>query len=100
MDVIGFVYVSLGNSTVKLHDGLGNRCACAYSEAGFSSQNGDRAYVYYRRAAFCCGQEDSLQRIFIKKCFLFTVESVPSREPVNNWVEKRGKHFVETEART
>jgi hypothetical protein len=45
-----------------------------------------------------------MQKIFIKKCFLFTVGSVLSREAVN-WVEKRGKHFaddeeVETEART
>jgi hypothetical protein len=24
----------------------------------------------------CCGQKDSLQRIFIKKCFLYTVGSI------------------------
>jgi hypothetical protein len=56
-----------------------NRRACACSEAGFSSQSGDSAWViYYPRAAFCCGvfcgQKDSMQRIFIKKCFLFTWE--------------------------
>jgi hypothetical protein len=38
MDVIGFLRVSLGSSTVHLHDSLGSRRACAYSEAGFSSQ--------------------------------------------------------------
>jgi hypothetical protein len=38
MDVIGFQCVSLGSSTVQLHDSLGSRCACL--EAGFSSQNG------------------------------------------------------------
>jgi hypothetical protein len=82
MDVIGFLCVSLGSSTVQLHHSLGNRRPCACSEAGFSCQNGDRAWgVYYRRAAFCyafffCGQKDSMQRIFIKKCFLFTVGSV------------------------
>jgi hypothetical protein len=43
MNVIGFPYVSLGSSTVQLHDRLGSRRACACSEAGFSSQNGDRA---------------------------------------------------------
>jgi hypothetical protein len=41
MDIIGLLCVSLGSSTVQLHDGLSNRCAC--SEVGFSSQNGDRA---------------------------------------------------------
>jgi hypothetical protein len=40
-EAMGFIYVSLGSSTVQLHDSLGSRCAC--SEGGFSSQNGDRA---------------------------------------------------------
>jgi hypothetical protein len=70
MEVIGFLYVSLDS-----------RRACACSEAGCSSQNGDRAWgVYYGRAAFVvrlfCGQKDSIQRMFIKKCFLFTIGSV------------------------
>jgi hypothetical protein len=43
MDVIGFLRVSLGSSTIQLHDRLGSRHACPCSEAGFSSQNGDRA---------------------------------------------------------
>jgi hypothetical protein len=43
MDVIGFLFVSLGSSTVQLHDSLGSRRACACSDTGFSSQNGDRA---------------------------------------------------------
>jgi hypothetical protein len=82
MDVIIFLYVSLGSSTVQLHDGLGSRCARACSEAGFSSQNGDHAWgVDYWRAAFYCpfffgGEKNSIRWIFIKKCFLFTVESV------------------------
>jgi hypothetical protein len=43
MEIID-VYASLGNnSTVRLHDSLGSRHACACSEAGFSSQNGDSA---------------------------------------------------------
>jgi hypothetical protein len=51
MDVIG----SLCSSTVQLDDILDSRRACSCSEAGFSSQNGDRAVgVFYRRAAFCC----------------------------------------------
>jgi hypothetical protein len=55
MGVIGFLCVSLGSSTVQLHDSLGSRHAYACSEAGFSSQNGNHASgVYYQRAAFCC----------------------------------------------
>jgi hypothetical protein len=55
MDVIGVLRVSLGTCTVQLHNSLGSRCACACSQAGFSSQNGYRACeVYYWRAGFCC----------------------------------------------
>jgi hypothetical protein len=43
MDVICFLCVSLGSSTVHLHDIIGSRRACACSEAGFSSENGYRA---------------------------------------------------------
>jgi hypothetical protein len=32
MDVIGFLSISLGSSTVQLHDSLGSRCACTCSE--------------------------------------------------------------------
>jgi hypothetical protein len=81
MDVIDFLCVSLGSSTVQLHESLDSRHACTCSEAGVSSQNGDRAWrVHYRRAAFCCayiyGQKDSMQKIFIKNYLLFTVGSV------------------------
>jgi hypothetical protein len=81
MDVIRFLCVSLGSSTDQLRDSPGNRRACPYSEASFSSQNSDHAWgVNYWRAEFCyaifCGQNDSMQRVFIKKYFLFTVESV------------------------
>jgi hypothetical protein len=43
MDVIGFLCLSLDISTVQFHDSLGSRRACACSQAGFSSQNGDHA---------------------------------------------------------
>jgi hypothetical protein len=49
MDVISFLCVSLGSSTDQLHDSIHSIRAGACSEAGFSSQNGDRA-----RGAFCC----------------------------------------------
>jgi transposase len=44
MVVMVFLCVSLGSSTVQLHDSLGRRRACACSGAGFSIQNGDRAW--------------------------------------------------------
>jgi hypothetical protein len=43
MDVIVFLCVSLGSSTVQLHDSLGSRRPCACSEASFGSENGDGA---------------------------------------------------------
>jgi hypothetical protein len=43
INVLGFLCVSVGSSAVQLHGRLGSRRACAYSEAGFSSQNDDRA---------------------------------------------------------
>jgi hypothetical protein len=41
VDVIGFLCVSLGSSTVQLHDSLCSRRVCACS--GFSGRNGNRA---------------------------------------------------------
>jgi hypothetical protein len=43
MDVTGFLCVSLGSSTVQLHDSIGSRHACTCSEADFGNQNGDHA---------------------------------------------------------
>jgi hypothetical protein len=55
MDITGFVCVSLDSSTIQLHDSLYIRRACACLEAGFSSQNGDRARgVYCQRGTSCC----------------------------------------------
>jgi hypothetical protein len=47
MDIIGFLCVSLGSSTVQLNDSLCSRRACAYSDVGFSRKNGDRARGVY-----------------------------------------------------
>jgi hypothetical protein len=80
MDVTRFLYVSLGSDTVQFHDSLGSRRACAYSEAGFSSQNGDmlKECTAEEQCFFCtfCGQKNLMQRVLIKKCFLFTTGSV------------------------
>jgi hypothetical protein len=71
MDVIGFLYVSLGSSTVELHDSLGSRRARACSEwlvlvvkmstvfEEFTTEE-QRSVV---RFFFFCGQKDSMQRI-------------------------------------
>jgi hypothetical protein len=83
MDIIGFLYASLSSSTVQLHGSLGSRCSCACAEAGFSSQNGDRAWgVYYQRAAFF-NVKDSHKEMFPVyggKCL--------SCKMVHNWFEK------------
>jgi hypothetical protein len=41
MDVIDFICVSMDSNTGQIHDSLGSRRACACSQAGLSSQNGD-----------------------------------------------------------
>jgi hypothetical protein len=80
MDVIGFLCISLGSSTGQLHDSPGIRRACACSEAGFSSEMATvlRNVLPKSDVLLCifCGQKDSMQRMLIKKCFLFTVGSV------------------------
>jgi hypothetical protein len=78
MDVIRLLCVSLGSSTDQLRESLGSRRACACSEAGsvvkkvtileMCTTEEERSIVRF------CGQKDSMQRIFIKKCFLFTPE--------------------------
>jgi hypothetical protein len=79
MDVRGFLCVSLGS-----------RRACEYSEAGFSSQNGDPAWgLYYRRAAFSCAflwangfnAEDTH-----KEPFSVYGGKYLSRKAIHNWV--------------
>jgi hypothetical protein len=63
-----------------------------------------KGYITEQRRSvvnFLCVQKDSMQRIFIKKCFLFMVESVFFTKSSS---ELGGKHFsddeeVETEVR-
>jgi hypothetical protein len=104
MDVIGFLYVSPGSSTVQLRDSLGSRRACRCSKDGFNSQNGDHRMVSVVKMAtvleaytteeqrsfvpFFYGQNDSMQRIFIKKYFLFTVGSICRVKPYTNGSRK------------
>jgi hypothetical protein len=89
MDVIGLLCASLGSSTVLLHDTLGSRRACACSEAGFSSHNGDNE-------AYTTEEQRSVVRFFLwakvlsakdihKEIFLFTVGSVYRVKRLTAW---------------
>jgi hypothetical protein len=84
MDVIGFVCVSLGSSTVQVYDSLNSsshspvqwlvsvvKLATKLEECTRSIEE-QRSVVLF----LLCGQMDSLQRIFIKNFFFFTVGSV------------------------
>jgi hypothetical protein len=79
MDVICFLCVSLGSSTAQIHVNIGNRRACACSEADCRGQNmweGKTTEEQHFFVRFMCGEKNAMQRIFIKKCILFTVGSV------------------------
>jgi hypothetical protein len=55
MDVIGFACVSLGSSTVQLHDSLGSKCACTGCGAGLKVKMANVLMQYTTvRAAFSC----------------------------------------------
>jgi hypothetical protein len=92
MDVIGFLCVSLGSSTVQLRDSLSSKSACARSEVGFSSQNCDRAWgVYYRRSAFCCAflwAKGLNEKNIHKERFPVCDGKCLSRKAFHDWVEK------------
>jgi hypothetical protein len=83
--------VSLGSSTIQFHHSIGSRCACACWEAGFSSQSGDRACVYYRRAAFCCAffwTKGLMAKVIYKEMIFIYGGKCLSHKAVHNWVEK------------
>jgi hypothetical protein len=89
MDVIGGLCVSLGRSTVSFMTVWVADKACACSDAGFSSQNGHRAWGCTTEEKSSIvrfyNQEERMQSIFIKKCFLFTVESVCRLKRFATW---------------
>jgi hypothetical protein len=103
MEVIYFLCVPLGSSTVQLHDSLDSRCTCACSEAGFSSQNGDRALgVCYRRAEFYCAWPEGLNAKDIhKEMFPVSCWKCLSHIVIHNWFEKfsQGSSKVADDAR-
>jgi hypothetical protein len=75
MDVIGFPCVSLGSSTVQVADAHGHvqRLVPVVKMATVLE-----SVLPKSSGLLCvfCGQKDTMQRPFIKKCFLFTVGSV------------------------
>jgi hypothetical protein len=82
MEVIEFIHVSLGS-----------RSACACSEVGFSSKNGDRVCcVNYRRAAFCCAfilwPKGPTVKDIHKEMFPVYGGKCLSPKAVHNWIEK------------
>jgi hypothetical protein len=109
MDIIGFMYVSVGSSTVQVHGSLGSRSACACSEAGFNSQIDDHAWgVYYRIAGVCCEflwVKGLSAKDIHKEYLLFMVRSVYRVQRFTIGSRNSGlggKHFtdeVETELR-
>jgi hypothetical protein len=92
MNVTSFLFVTLCSSTFQLDYSLDSSRACACSAAGFSNQNVDRAWgctteVQLAVLRFMCAKRLHA-KIFIKKCFLFTVRSFcrikGSRNSLNN----------------
>jgi hypothetical protein len=90
MDVISFLCVSLGSSTVHLPESVGSKRACLCSEAGFTNQIGELACgVYYKRAEFSCAflwPKGFNAKDIHRGMFPAYGEKRLSRETVHNWV--------------
>jgi hypothetical protein len=93
IDAVGFLSVSLGSSTVQLHDSMRSRRACACSEIAFSSQNDGYALgVKYRTTAFCCvvlWAKGLNTKDIQKEMFPVYGGKCLSRTAVHNWVKKK-----------
>jgi hypothetical protein len=88
MDIIGFPCVSLSCSTVQLHDNLGSRHACAFSEAGFSGQNDAHATEDQRSVVHFLWAKGPNKKDIHKEMFPVYGGKCWSRKAVKNWVEK------------
>jgi hypothetical protein len=80
VDVVGFLYVSLGSSTIQLHDSVGSRRACHVQRlVSVVKMATVLRGVLTKSSVLLCvfrGQRDSVQRIFINKYFLYTAGSI------------------------
>jgi uncharacterized protein (DUF849 family) len=101
MDVIGFLCVSLGGSTVQLHVVLCSRRACACSEIEINSKNGDRVFrrtteeqssvVYYIRERGLSAKD------IHKEMFPLYFGKFLSCKAVHRLIEKRDISFADDE---
>jgi hypothetical protein len=75
MDVIGFLCVSLGSSTVQQTIDQHENVQKLVSVVNMATVLEEYTTDEQRSVVLFSVQKDSMQRIFIKKCFLFTVGS-------------------------
>jgi hypothetical protein len=93
MDVIAFLYVSLGSSRV-------HSCTCACSVVKMATVLEDCTTKELRTVVRFYGRKDSMQRIFIKKCFLFTMGSVHRvRRFTTGSIKSQGRSEAANDAR-
>jgi hypothetical protein len=95
MDVIGFLCVSLGSSTVQLHDNLGSRRACACSVLEGCSTEEQRSVVRFMWVKGLNAKDihKEIFPVYGGKCL--------SLKAVHNWVEEfsQGRSKVADDAR-
>lgn len=98
MNVIGFLCLWLGSSTIQLHENLGSRLAYAYSEAGFSSEIVELDWRLYCRggdffsAFFVVKRLNVNTNIHTEMCPVCGGKCLP-RKAVHNWVEEFSQRF-------
>jgi hypothetical protein len=76
MDVICFLYISLGSSTVQLHDSLG---ACACSEAGTNEEQRSVVRFIWAKGLNTKGIHKEMFPVYCRKYL--------TRKTVHNYVE-------------
>jgi hypothetical protein len=80
MGVIGFLCISLGSSTVQFHNCLCNRRACAVQKlvlvAKMAAVLEECTNEEQSSVVRFFGQKDSMRKMFINKCVLFTMWNV------------------------
>jgi hypothetical protein len=91
MDVIGFLCVTLFSSTDQLHDSLvaGSHAHVQRLVSVVKMVTVLEGCTTEEQCSFVCvfyGQKNTVQRIFMKKCFLFMMGSVCLRKVVHNWL--------------
>jgi hypothetical protein len=98
MDVMSFLHLSLGSSTVQLHESLGSRYACAYLEAAFRKSKWRpwlRSILLKSRVLLCVflggGAKELCARDIHKEMFAGYVGKCLSRKAVHKFPKGRSK---------